>query len=131
SSNPGLDSFAYAFNAIKWSNSSSTPYLAIFDAETWNCSGRTIGDSMGARYGTVYDFGSHERGQDLIIGRSIDDEWNCSDDAAPTTHLMKDGASNAQMLLNASGTTWASYWLVVLHDSQIPSGKRLHDEDQW
>lgn len=124
------DSFAYAFHSIKISGYSS-PYLAVFDTESWGCTGYPIGDSMGARYGSAMAFGSRSRGENIVVGRSTEDEWDCEDEPTPSSHYLKYGASNPHMIKNPSGNTWVAYWLDVLHDSAIPSAKRLYGEGDW
>ena len=127
------NSYAYAFNAIRWSTSSSAPYVAVFDTEVWGCGDDpTVGDSVGARYGTAFAFGSRAKGDNLIVGRSTEDPWDCDPESTPaSSHYLRYGAANPQLILDPSGTTWATYWLDVLNDSEIPSGKRLYGQGDW
>lgn len=61
--------FAYGFNAMRLD---SGQYLSVFDAEDPAAPPGIPGqsDAIGARYGSAYDFGTHNGGQDLLMSKA-------------------------------------------------------------
>jgi hypothetical protein len=67
--------FAYALN-VTYVAGQANPYMAVFDAEKWADPSFRMGDSTGVRYGTAYDFGTHNFQSDYLIARStVQSDW--------------------------------------------------------
>jgi len=136
--NVRYSSFAYGFSSTYVPGVGD---IGVFDADSLyqssaNCTPApqcqiapdgSVGDSIGVRYGSALDFGTHYRGADLAVSRSstsyttqadhTNNDWNLPvANWRGSSQYMNGGASNGQLIQIAGN--WAFYWLNVKPDAQ-------------